>query len=246
MPEIHAAKGIRILSPSGALLRCLVFAAVLSQNAWSSTLGGKPTVVLQASKTSIIFPCPPGSRSTVNWCPSEPDFEVRLTSTARDVPRQSVYAYTVGVGRIIGEGASVTWNLNGVPPGTYTALVEVRDGKKRRAGSSVAVTLSPCPHCLTCDGLCPQVMVNCYEEVKAGTPITCKVLLNPPSDGITFKWTARSSRGDDLSSTLTSRNAYVSVPTNDLAGQTVYVKVEVEGLDPSCSRTASSPTRIRP
>lgn len=239
-------KGIRIFLLATTLSSCVLFGPAMSPTTASFVSAGKPTVVLQASKTSIIFPCPPGSRSTSNDCPSVPDFQIRLNSTATNFRKYSLYVYTVGAGRIIGEGASVIWDLDGVPPGVHTATVEVRDNKNRRAVSSVTVTLSACGHCLTCDGLCPQLFVLCYDEVKAGTPITCKVVMTAASGEGKYVWSVQDSNGEDLSGGVSSRDTYVSIPTHGRAGRTVYATVEVKGLDPSCSRTASSQTRVKP
>jgi hypothetical protein len=240
------AKGIRSLLLTTALLSCVLFASAMSPTTSSFVRVGKPVVVLHASKTSITFPCPPGSRTIASSCPADLDFQVRLTSTARDFRRQPLFAYTVGVGRIIGEGATVTWDLNGVPPGVYTATVEARDNKNQRAVSSVTVTLSLCEHCLTCDGLCPQLSLLCYDEVKAGTPITCKVVIQPLSDAVKYVWSVYGYSGEDLSGRLRIRDTYVSIPTATLAGQTISVEVKVQGLDPSCNATASSQTKVKP
>lgn len=241
----HHAKGIRSLLLATTLLLCVLFESAISPTASTGVLVGKPAVGLQASKTSIIFPCPPGSRTIDSSCPADPDFHVRLTSTARDFRKRPLYAYTVGVGRIIGEGTSVTWDLNGVPPGVYVASVEVRDNKNQRAVSSVTVTLSLCAHCVTCDGLCPPIAVICYDEVKAGTPITCKVEM-PRSSEFKYVWSVYGYSGEDLSGRLRSRDTYVSIPTETLAGQTITVEVAVKGLDPSCNSTASSQTKVKP
>ena len=238
---------IRIVLLATTLLLDVLFACVIPQSASSAAwLGGKPTVALHASKTSITIPCPRGMGSISNSCPTDPERQIRLNSTARDFGKQPLYVYTVGAGGILGEGSNVVWNLSEVGPGIYTATVEVRDNKKRRAVSSVTVTLANCPDCVTDhDGFCPPLVVMCYDEVKAGTPITCKVVI-PHSSKIGYHWTARSSGREDLSATLTSRDVYVSIPTNGLAGQTVYATVEVRGLDSSCSGTASSATKVKP
>ena len=54
---------------------------------------------------------------------------VSIVTIARD-PENDVltYNYTVTAGRISGVGARVTWDLTGVPPGTYTITAAVDDG----------------------------------------------------------------------------------------------------------------------
>ena len=247
MPEHHAPKGVRIRLLATALLSAVLWAGAISQSASSSVLfGGKPTLALQASKTSITIPCPPGTRSISNSCPTDADLLIRLTSTGRDFGKQTRFVYSVGVGRIIGAGASVIWDLNQVFPGNYTATVEVRDNKKRPAVSSVTVRLANCTDCVHHhEGFCLPFSVMCYDEVKAGTPITCKVVI-PRSSDFKYLWSVHGYSGEDLSGRLSSRDTYVSIPTESLAGQTVHVRVEVKGLDPACSSTASSQTKVRP
>ena len=38
------------------------------------------------------------------------------------------YNYTVSGGRIVGQGANVTWDVGGLQPGTYTITAGVNDG----------------------------------------------------------------------------------------------------------------------
>jgi hypothetical protein len=81
----------------------------------------------------------------------------------------------------------VTWDLSTVRPGIYTATVEVQDNKKHRALSSVIVKPLFCGDCVD-SFMCPPILVTCYDEVKAGTPITCKFLVvGPSSDLITYE-----------------------------------------------------------
>ncbi|MFY9622391.1 MAG: hypothetical protein WAM70_08250 [Pyrinomonadaceae bacterium] len=169
-----------------------------------------------------------------------------MASTANGFHNEPLYVYTVTGGRIVGDGNNVVWDFNEVRPGTYTATVEVRDNKKHRALSSVTVTVKLCLDCVVCDFPCPQIIVPCYEEVKAGTPITCKAVVRPLPDAVKYVWSIYGYSGEDLSGRLKSRDTYVSIPTETLAGQTISVEVEVKGLDPSCSAKASSQTKVKP
>jgi hypothetical protein len=204
-----------------------------------------PSVVLQASTTTITLPCPPSDYSFSRACSSDVNLQVALTSIPKDFHKQPAYAYTVGGGRVVGEGNKVTWDLSGAGPGFYTATVEVHDDKKHRALASVTVTIRNCADCVD-RWVCPTMVVNCYDQVKAGTPITCKFAMSPMVESATYKWSAQTSSGEDLSDRISGRQTSISIPTNDLTGQTVYVKVEVKGLDPSCGMTASSSTVVRP
>jgi hypothetical protein len=54
---------------------------------------------------------------------------VGVTVTAQDPEGDTLtYNYTISGGRIVGTGAKVSWNLNGVLPGTYTITSGVDDG----------------------------------------------------------------------------------------------------------------------
>jgi len=239
--------GQRIISVSATPLLCVLLITVAAQKGVAKgLLTRKPSVELQASTTKITYPCPPGGNSVSGSCPSTPNFQVALTSIAKDFNKQPSYAYTVSGGRVDGEGSKVTWELSGLSPGSYTATVEVQDIKKHSAVSSVSVKIVNCPDCLICDNLCPTIVVICYEEVKAGTPITCKVVIGGPrSDRLTYKWSARDSSGEDLAERISGRGTSISISTNGLAGH-VYTIVEVKELDPSCARTASGSTKVKP
>jgi hypothetical protein len=155
------------------------------------------------------------------------------------MPIQSV------VGELSERAARLAWDLSGAGPGFYRATVEVHDDKKHRALASVTVTILNCGDCVD-RWMCPTMVVNCYDQVKAGTPITCKVVMMPLVDSATYEWSVQASSGEDISKRISDRGTSISIPTNGLAGQAVYEKVEVKGLDPSCSATVSSSTVVRP
>jgi len=237
--------GLRIVSLSATSLLCVVLASVMAQQGLSNgLLKKKPSVELQASTKLITYPCAPDWHSLSGSCPSN-DFQVALTSIAKDFNKQPLYAYTVAGGRVVGEGSKVNWDLSGVAPGFYTATVEVQDNKKHRALSSVIVKIMNCSDCVD-SFMCPPILVTCYDEVRAGTPVTCKVVVGPWSDPITYEWSARDSSGADLSGRISGRGTSISIPTNGLGGENVTATVEVKGLHPSCWRTASGSTAVKP
>lgn len=238
--------GSRIISLSATPLLCALLIAVVAQKGVSKgLLTKKPSVELQASTRKITYPCPPGFLSMSRTCPSTADLQVGLMSIPRDFSKQPTYIYTVAAGRVVGEGDKVTWDLSEVEPGVYTATVEVRDNKKHRALSSVIVTITICKDCVD-RWFCPTLAVDCYDQVKAGTLAVCIVRMQASSSPVTYEWSVNASSGEDLSERISRRGDSISIPTNNLAGQTVYVKVEVKGLDPSCARTASGSTKVKP
>lgn len=226
-----------------AAVTCVLVSHAASPRAVANEwLTSKRSVVLHASKTLVMIPCPPGMRSFNGGCPGD-DLQVTLISQT-DGFRNPVYAYTSAVGKLVGEGNHVVWDLTGVSPGIYTATVEVRDNKKRPVVSSVTVKVQECRDCVhTHEDFCSPITVICYDEVKVGTPITCKVVMHRSSK-FKFVWSVHGD--EELSRKLSSRDTYVSIPTEGLVGQTLYVRVEVIGLDPSCNRTASGESKVKP
>ena len=235
----------RLISLAATALLCVLLASGMAQKGSNGLLKKKPSVVLQASTTLITLPCSESSQSISRSCPYTINSQVALTAVTKNFNKQILYAYTVGGGRVVGEGSQVTWDLGGVWPGIYTATVEVQDHKKHRALSSVTVKIVNCGDCVN-SFHCPTIVVTCYDEVKAGTPATCKVVVRPSSDLITYEWFARDSSGEDLSVRVSGRGTSISIPSNGLGGKNITVMVEVKGLQPSCGQNASSSIAVKP
>ena len=248
MKFLRLSSSLRTVFIFGAPVLGVLLPAVMAKPEVSNGfVGKKPSVVLQASKTSITYPCPPSWHSTSRSCPTTVDMQVPLTALATGFSKPT-YSYTVGGGRIIGEGSNVTWDLYDAGPGFYRAIVEVQDNKKHRAVASVDVKVLACNDCIPHEPCFYPIVVSCYDRVNAGTPITCKVVVQPQSGPgpFTFEWSARDSSGGDLTERITARGSYVSIRTEGLGGQRVTATVEIRGLDPSCWRTYSSVTVVKP
>lgn len=202
-----------------------------------------PVAALAASTTTITLPCPPGTHSSSGACPAGVSTNVSLTTTASDPDGDTLlYSYTVTGGRITGEGANVSWDLSGVGAGTYTASVDVDDGCGCITAATTTVTIASCPDCVP-DIVCPAPAASCPDAVDQGTPITFTVGGNltatPAISG--YNWTVSAG-------TITSGQGTpsITVSTDNLAGQSVTATVELAGVDPSCPRTASCTTSVRP
>ena len=195
-----------------------------------------PTLTsVTASSSSIVRPCPPGTSSSS--CPTTENFVLQLTAEATDPDNDVlVYSWTVTGGKITGEGKNVTWDLTGVQDGTYTATVQVSDGTHPPVSGSTTVTVGPCPNCEKPP--CPTVNVSCPDSVDLGQPITFTASTSAPN--VTYNWSV--SAGTISSGQGTSS---ITVDSANLGGQTVTATVEVGGLDPSCSRTASCSTSVK-
>ncbi len=191
-----------------------------------------PTVSVSASSASITLPCPPGTSSAT--CTASASRTVELTASASDPDNDTLlYTWSVTGGRVTGDRNTVTWDLGDAQVGTYTATVEVSDGNGHAAHASTLVTLAACTECVP---PCPTVSVSCPTTVPYGGPITFTAATNGDmgNASITYNWTV--SAGTISSGQGTSS---ITVDTTGVGGGSVTATVELGGLDPSCSRTAS-------
>jgi len=202
-----------------------------------------PTAALGSSVSTITLPCPPNFHSKSGACPTTASTSVSLTTTASDPDGDTLlYSYTVTGGRVTGEGANVGWDLSGVGPGTYTASVDVDDGCGCITTATTTVTIANCPDCVP-NVVCPSVSSSCPDAVDQGQSITFTATVGsdgvPPPSG--YNWTVSAG-------TITSGQGTTSitVSTDGLAGQSVTATMEVSGLDPTCPRTTSCTTAVRP
>jgi len=165
--------------------------------------------------------------------------QVQLTANAVDPDNDTLlYTWSVTGGTITGEGRTVTWDLTGAQPGSYTATVTVDDGNGHKVPASTTVTVAvfgcaPPP--------CPAITVSCPDAVDQGATITFTASLQGGGGTPTYNWSV--SAGTIASGQGTTT---ITVDTAGLGGQTVTATVDVGGLDPACSKTASCSTQVRP
>jgi len=192
-----------------------------------------PTVTLSASSATITLPCPPGQISSS--CTPSASQTVNLTANASDPDGDTLlYTYSTTGGRVTGTGATATWDLTGVQPGTYTSTVEVDDGCGCIAFSSTTVTVAGCTGCAP---PCPTITVSCpTEAIQPGSPatVTANLTGGDPNVTPTYNWSV--SEGTISSGQGT---ASITIDTTGLAGRNVTATVEIGGLAPECQRTAS-------
>jgi hypothetical protein len=195
-----------------------------------------PTVTVSASAASITLPCPPGTSS--DTCTASASRSVTLTAAGVDPDNDTLlYTWSVTGGTLTGEGREVAWDLSAGQPGTYTASATVNDGNQHTAVNTTTVTIAECTNCKP---PCPTISVSCPADVDQGSPIT----FNASGAGdmnVTYNWTVSAgtiSGGQGTSS--------ITVDTAGIGGQSVTATVELGGLDPSCSRTASCTTSVKP
>jgi len=194
-----------------------------------------PTVSVSSSSASITLPCPPGTSSTE--CSASASRSVELTADGRDADNDTLlYTWSVTGGTLSGDGRTVNWDLSGAQPGTYTGTVTVNDGNGHTAVGSTTVTIADCTGCKP---PCPTVSVSCPADVDLGAPITFTAS-GAGDMNVTYNWSV--SAGTISSGQGTSS---ITVDSTSLGGQTVTATVELGGLDPSCSRTASCSTSVK-
>ncbi|MEP6568427.1 MAG: hypothetical protein ABJC10_01530 [Acidobacteriota bacterium] len=197
-------------------------------------LNQPPTVSVSASSASITLPCPEGTSS--DSCTASASRSVDLSAAAIDPDNDTLlYTWSVTGGTLSGDGKNVTWDLSGAQPGTYTATVTVNDGNTHTVPASTTVTIAECTNCKS---PCPVVSVSCPSDVMQGSPLTFDASVTGNAN-VTYNWTVSAgtiSGGQGTSS--------ITVDTAGLGGQSVTATVELGGLDPSCSRTASCTSGI--
>ena len=194
-----------------------------------------PTVTVSASAASITLPCPPGTSS--ESCPTTMT-EVQVMATGTDPDGDPlVYTWSVDGGTKSADAQTITWTFS--TPGTYRASVTVDDGHGHTATNSTTVTVAACSGCVPPKPPCPNISVSCPDNVELGAPITFNASVGGDSN-VTYNWSV--STGTISSGQGTSS---ITVDTAGLGGQSVTATVELGGLDPSCSRTASCTTGIQ-
>jgi hypothetical protein len=146
------------------------------------------------------------------------------------------YRWTTNVGRITGDGATVSWDLSGVQPGYYKAYVDIDTGsgdEACQAFSSTAVVVNRCP---PPPPVCPNVSIICPERGEVGQPLTFSSNVSGGTPGVApiYNWTVSAGRIIDGQGTPSIR-----VDTVGLAGQTVTATLSMGGYTMDCSATCS-------
>jgi hypothetical protein len=208
-------------------------------------LPNQPPVIssFTASQTTITLPCPPDFHSSSGACPAAATGSVQLATAATDPDGDTLlYTYNVTGGRITGEGPNVTWDLSGMSAGTYTATVDVDDGCGCITSQSTTVTIAACGDCVP-NLVCPTINVTCPPEVaETGTvTFTATFTQGTPHVTETYNWTVSAG-------TITAGQGTPSITVSaaGAGGQTITATVEIGGIDPSCTKTASCSTPVKP
>jgi hypothetical protein len=189
---------------------------------------------LTLGRTTITLPCPAGLVPRSGQTCGD-DVTTTVATTAVDAENDVLtYNYTVSGGRIVGQGANVSWDLTGVRPGTYTITAGVDDGCGL-CGQTQTQTITvvdceceqpPAP----CN--CPQLSVTGPAGITApGETMTFTANLSGgDQNNITFNWSVSAG-------TIESGQGTQSITvrtTRELAGGNVTATVTIGGTDPNC------------
>jgi hypothetical protein len=193
-----------------------------------------PVVNMSSTANKIIRPCPPGQKPKSGaGCPESTS--VQLSANATDPDGDTLlYSYTVTGGKIVGDGANVTWDMSGMGAGTYTVTVEVNDGCGCVTTQTKEITIEDCP----CETPCATPSVSGPSTVKEGQNITFTSSLSDPSVSVTYSWSISAGQ------IVEDNGSSITVSTAGLGGQTVTATVKVSGQAPECPSTASASTDV--
>ena len=181
----------------------------------------KPATInsVDMSKTVVKKPCKPGFRPAEGEsCDDNQTVNVRTSATD---PENDVltYNYTVSGGRIVGQGANVSWDLSDASPGDYTLTVAVDDG--------CGVCSDPMTKTVKVEECNCVKVCNCGELTVSGPPAVVQ-----PGENMTFRATVSGGDGSNVTYNWTVTNG------NIISGQGTP-SIVVGGTDPNETITAN-------
>lgn len=203
---------------------CMFASEVFAQKARTETFVYSPPTLSLAAEQSVISACE-GDAALV-----------RLNARAVSPDGHPIrYHWTTDVGRIEGDGASVTWDLAGAKPGSYKAFLEIDTGSGDRlcqAYASTAVLVKCAPPPPPPPPVCPNVFITCPDRVEVDQPVTFSSTLTGGSGNVApvYNWTVSAGRiieGQGTSS--------IKVDTTGLAGQSLKATLSMGGYREDCS-----------
>jgi hypothetical protein len=148
-----------------------------------------------------------------------------------------LFTWDVTAGRLSGEGHRVTWNLNGVAPGTYTATVEVNDGNQHTTNATTSVTVATCSDCVTWESPCPTISVSCPSRADSKALMVFEATVSGGYTELKTTYTWSVTAGKIISGQGTTK---ITVDASNLAGQSITATVTVGGYDPRCAGNTAS------
>ena len=213
-----------MLLTAGATL-CVSATAALAQRAVRKTVVPTPLSLNLTATPSIISSC------------IETASKVQLSANANAPADQTVrYRWSATAGHIEGTGPVVSWDLAGVQPGNYKALVTVTTGNapdECESFSSIPIVVSSCA---PAPPACPPISIECPDNLQFDQPLTFSANVTglSPSTAHPFYWTT--SAGTIIDGQGTSS---IRVDTRGLGGQSVTATLTVQGYSMDCSASCS-------
>lgn len=190
------------------------------------------------SKNVITLPCAPGTKAPEGSTCAD-DSSVNVTTTATDQENDVLtYNYTVSGGKVVGQGANVSWDLSGLRPGTYTITSAVDDGCGLCGKTQTqTVEIKECAGCEPiCD--CPSLSVDGPAGITApGQTMTFTANVSGGTQSnVTYNWSV--SAGEIVSGQGTS--SITVATTREMANGNVTATVGLGGLcAENCDKSAS-------
>ncbi len=180
--------------------------------------------------------------SKMRPCSDEGGVEVTTVSKTAEKDNLTYY-YIVSGGKIVGQGAKITWDLGRVRPGEYKMMVGVgKDGimRGKTVVKSIHVELCECeaPPCS-----CPTISVSGPTEwIKPGEQMVFRAnMAGGSQDTESYNWSV--SDGTIIKGQGTPQIVVQTMPA--MLGKNVTATVELGGLCPECPRTASATGEIK-
>ncbi len=196
------------------------------------------------SQDTVTLPCPVGTRAKEGANCSD-NQTINVTTTAVDPDNDPLtYQYTVSGGRIVGQGANVSWDTSGLRPGTYTITSAVDDGCGfcgQTQTKTITVKECDCEPVVECN--CPTVTVTGPSGLtNPGETMTFTA--NGGNPETTYNWSVSAG-------TIESGQGTPSITvstTPDMAGSNVTATVNLAGAAEGCNcqKDASETAGIQP
>lgn len=201
----------------------------------------RPEIAAFDSSAMTLDLCPSGFNSA--GCSAVTDKTIALNVSAIDPDGDRLtYKYSTTAGRISGKGPSVSWILDSVPSGSYTASVRVTDGRGGENRALVKVNLVFCSACDPPPPPCPTITVSCPNRASRGKLIVFSASIkgSRPYREPSYTWAI--SAGRIVRGQYTR---HLEVDMTGFEGENITATVDVGGFDPACQRVASCSSLIK-
>jgi len=148
------------------------------------------------------------------------------------------YRWSTTVGHIEGDGPTVLWDLTGVQPGNYKALVAARTGDavdECEAFSSIPIVVGPCA---PIPPVCPAISIVCPDSIATGQLVTFSANVAGTSADAThpYYWTVSAGKIIEGQGTTS-----IQVDASGLGGQTITATLAVQGYTMDCAASCTMP-----